>query len=69
MLADLVNDLCNLSLKKLFLRNIHLLTPSDLATLLVGGLGQNGTLEELKIGAFYWSNQVGISLEGITCVG
>ena len=69
MLADLVNDLCNLSLKKLVLKHVDLLTPSDIAALLVGGLGQNGTLEELEIDAFYWINQVGIGLKSITCVG
>ena len=47
-----------------------MLTPSDVAALLVGALGQNGTLEELEIVAGSTSrNQVGIGLEGITCVG
>ena len=68
-LADLVNDLCHLSLKKLLLRNVHLLTPSEVAAVLVGGLGQNGTLEELKIYAGNLRNQVGINLESITRVG
>ena len=40
-----------------------MLTPSDVATLLVGGLGQNGTLEELEIVAWTLLNQVGLSWE------
>lgn len=67
-MADIVNHLQNISLKKLFLGSDYLLTTSDITALLVGGLGQSGTLEELGIGAWRSGEQVGSILESIAFV-
>ena len=58
-MAECVSHLRKLSLKKLIIRSIHSLPPSDIAALLVGGLGQNGTLEELVIEVCFTETQVG----------
>ena len=62
MLANSADHLHKLSLKKVILLDVSGITPTDIAAMLVGGLGQNGTLEELVITNWHPENQVQVIL-------
>ena len=48
-LVNYVNHLRSIALRKLTILDAFGITPSDIAAMIVGVLGQNGTLEELEI--------------------
>ena len=66
-LANYVDHLRNVSLKKVTFQRVSQIAPSDIAAMLIGVLGQNGTLEEVKIKAWYRGDQVGWSGLGKHC--
>ena len=59
-LTNYVDHLRNVSLKKVTFQRVSQIAPSDIAAMLIGVLGQNGTLEELEIKARYRGDQVGL---------